>query len=99
MANRTDILLDDELDLMEDPDTLDWVEGVSDDQHVQLMLITEEGENREFLFAGFAPKKRLKAKFDKEKVLRDLDVQLELDDYTDATVELGDNILELTITV
>lgn len=99
MANRTDILLDYELDLQEDPDTLDWVEDISDDQHVQLMVITEKGENREFPFAGFGAKNRLKGKFDKEKILRDLDVELELDGYTDATVELGNNILDLTITV
>ena len=99
MAARIDILLDDDKDLAEDPVTFDLIEGGSDDQHIVLMSLTEKGENREFPFAGFAPRSRLKSRFNRENVLRDLELELELDGYSDAEIILGKSILELQITV
>lgn len=94
---RTDILLDENFDIIDEG--FEWAEGESDDQHVLLLMITEKGENREFPFVGFGVRNRLKGKFEREKFLRELDVELELDGYTDASVQLGSSILDLIITV
>lgn len=43
----TDILVDDNLELLENEDTLDLVEGVSDLQHMQLLLLCVKGSWKE----------------------------------------------------
>ncbi len=99
MEQRTDLLLDDDFDLVEDPLTLDFVEDVSDDQHVQLLLISQKGENREFPFSGFNAISKLKARFDRTAILRDIEVELENDGYAEAEISLGEEIFDLQIIV
>ena len=99
MAERTDILLDDSFQLIEDAETFDFVEGESDTQHVQLMLLSEVGENKQYPFAGWGANSRLKKRFDREEILRSLNVELTLDGYKNATIELGASILELKISI
>jgi hypothetical protein len=43
----TDLILDDNYDLFEDPVTLDWLEGISDIQHQQLLLMLPKGSIKE----------------------------------------------------
>ena len=44
---KTDLQLDNNLDLVEDPDTFDLVEGPADEQHQHLLLITKKGAWKE----------------------------------------------------
>ncbi len=44
---KIDVQLDNNLDVAEDPDTLDLVEGPADEQHQQLLLITKKGAWKE----------------------------------------------------
>ena len=76
---RTDILLDDNFDLIDNGD--EWAEGDSDDQHGVLLTITEKCEFKEFPFVGFGIQRRLKGVADRKRFIRELKVELESDGY------------------
>lgn len=96
---RTDLLLDEDFDLLEDPDTFDFIEGPSDDQHVLLMTYSEKTEWRESPFAGFGILRRLKAKVNEAGFKRDLQVELENDGYFNALIILGKDITDFEIKI
>lgn len=47
MSNRTDILIDENFDLLEDPATHDFVEGESTRQQQDLLIICDKGSFKE----------------------------------------------------
>lgn len=96
---RTDLLLDENFDLQEDPVSFDFVEGQSDDQHVMLLLITEKGENREYPFAGFGMRSRLRSRVNIQQYLRDMEVELSVDGYDNAKITLNKDLTPFQIEV
>lgn len=95
MPNRTDILLDDDYDIVMEGGLIKT--GPSDEQHVELLLLLEHGELREFPFIGFGIKRRLKQRADAQKFLRQMEVELDNDGYTDAKIIVGKNITDFKI--
>jgi len=94
---REDILLDENFDLLEDGD--EWVEGDSEDTDVQLILLANKGENKEFPFIGFGANKRLKGKLELAKFQREMENELELDGFIKPTITFGNNPLDFKIEV
>lgn len=94
---REDILLDENFDLLEEDN--EWVEGESEDVDVQLILLANKGENREFPFIGFGANKRLKGKFDKVKFVREMEIELERDGFVKPKITLGNTIVDFKIEV
>lgn len=94
---RTDLLLDDDFDLKEDTETFDFVDDVADDQHIMLLLMYEKGENREYPFAGFGMKTRLRSRVQIQKYLRDMEVELSVDGYQNAKILLDKNLVPFKV--
>lgn len=94
---REDILLDQDFDLLEDGD--EWVEGDSEDTDVELIMLANKGENREFPFVGFGANKKLKGKFDAVKIAREIEVELELDGFVKPQIIIGDSMKDFKIIV
>jgi hypothetical protein len=94
---REDILLDENYDLLEDGD--EWLEGESDDLDVELIMLANKGENREFPFIGFGANKKLKGKFDKVKITREIEVELELDGFVKPQIIIGETMNDFKIIV
>lgn len=90
MDSRTDILLDDEFDIIDKGD--EWAEGESDDQHVQLILLTNKGEIREFPHCGFGIEQKLRQRTNAQQFLRGVEIELDNDGYTDAKIITGKTI-------
>ena len=97
MAERTDILLDENYDIIDLGD--EWAEGESDQQHVELLLLIQKGEIKEFPHMGFGMESWLKQRYDKEAAYRELNVTLENDGYKQFEIELGESLKHLNITV
>ncbi len=93
---RTDILLDDNFDIIDDGE--EWVEGDSDQQHVDLLLLLQKGEIKEFPHMGFGIEGRLNARYDAQSFLRPLEIELESDGYS-PEIELGETIKDLKISI
>lgn len=83
MANRQDLLLDDDFDLrIEDGDL---VVGESDDQHVQLNLLSSPGEWRQFPLIGPELTKQLNSPLDGNRLVKlkaKVNGSLQRDGYT-----------------
>lgn len=94
---RNDTLLDENFDLIDNG--TEWEEGDSDQQHVQLLVLLNKGELKEFPFVGFGAERRLKAVFDKNRITRDLRVELENDGYTGAVIDTGNKLEDLKIEI
>lgn len=92
---RTDVLLDENFDLIDKG--FEWDEGESDQQHVELLLLLNKGELKEFPFVGFGAEKRLKSVADKARFVRELKLELENDGYVNATITVPDNITDFKI--
>ena len=92
---RTDILLNDDLDLPNEG----WEEGPSDEQHVGLLLLLQKGELKQFPWAGFGLEGRLKGVYEKVRFKRELLVELENDGYSSAEVEVGETPGDFTIEI
>jgi hypothetical protein len=79
-------------DLLEDPDTLDFVEGESDGQHIEDCMLTEPGTLAHNIMAGVGLEKQINGAVD-GKVRREMQLQLEADGYrVDKIVFTGDII-------
>lgn len=82
--------------LLEDFDLIDegteWAEGTADDDNVELIVVLNKGELREFPFFGFEVDRLLKAKADRQTFLRNLKVELERDGYQNTTIVVDDTI-------
>ncbi|HMI04273.1 MAG TPA: hypothetical protein VK541_17425 [Pedobacter sp.] len=94
---RTDLLLEENFDLIDNG--TEWAESASDQQHVQLLMILNKGELKEFPFVGFGAERRLLAIFDKNRITRDIKVELENDGYSGATVDTGNRLEDLKIEI
>ena len=97
MANRTDILLDENFDIIDNG--FEWEEGDSDQQHVELLLLTQKGENREFAFAGFGIDKRLRQRTNPQQFLRHMQIEIENDGYNNATIKTGETVADFSIEI
>jgi hypothetical protein len=96
-TDRTDILLDENYDLLEDGNQ--WAEGPADQQHVELLLLTDKGEARQFPFFGFGIERRLRQRYNAQSFLRGMEVELENDGYTNPEITLGKTIKDFSIIV
>lgn len=90
MNARNDILLDDDFDIVDEGD--EWKEGESDDQHMQLIMLYNKGELREFPHVGFGIEQRLRQRTNAQQFLRGAEIELENDGYTDAKIITGKTI-------
>lgn len=94
---RNDVLLGEDNDLI-DTGT-EWAEGESDQQHVQHLGLLNKGELKEFPFVGFGASRKINSVLDRNKVLRELRVELENDGYNAATIYLGESLEDLKIEI
>lgn len=94
---RTDLLLDENYDLI-DLGT-EWSEGESDQQHVELLMIANKGEFKEFPFVGFGAMRRLNGIFNRNNIIREVRVEMENDGYTNYTLDLKNDLKDFTITL
>lgn len=94
---RTDLLLNEDYDLIDLG--MEWSEGESDQQHVELLMISNKADWKEFPFVGFGARRRLNGIFNKNKIIREIRVELENDGYTNYTLDLKDSLNDLTITI
>ena len=94
---RNDILLGDDFDLVDEGD--EWKTGVSDEQHVQLLLLTNKGEIREFGHVGFGIERRLRERTDPQRFLRGIDITLDNDGYTNAKVITGKTVGDFKVEI
>ena len=94
---RQDILLDENYDIA--TANGDFATGQSDEQHIQLLSFFHKAELREFPVVGFGVDRYLKAVADKQKFNREMKIELEGDGYTDATVQIGEDIKDFTVTL
>jgi hypothetical protein len=92
---RTDVLLDDNLDLIDTGE--EWAEGESDEQHVELLVLLPKGAIKQYIYAGFGIKSWLKKRFEVQRFLRQLEVELANDGYENAEVQLGNNLQNFKI--
>lgn len=97
MSNRTDILLNGDFDAEIQESVIQ--RGLSDQQHVELLLLLEPGELREMPFVGFGIKRRLKQRVDAQKFLRQMEVELGNDGYGNANIIIGKNITDFKIEI
>lgn len=94
---RTDILLDENYDLIDLGD--EWQEGESDQQHVELLMMANKGEFKEFPWIGFGAEKRLKGVFNKKNIVRDVKVELEGDGYVNYKLILDNGLSDFKIEI
>jgi len=94
---RTDILLSEDFDLQEQGG--EWIEGESDEQHVELLVLFQKGELKEFPFVGFGAQTRLKGVLKKQKFIRDLKVELQADGYSNPSILLTDDLSDFRIEI
>lgn len=92
---RTDILLDQNYDPV-DMGT-EWNEGESDSQHAEILMICNKGEFKEFPFIGFGAAGRLKGVFNKNKIIRDMKIEMENDGYANYAITLTDDLEDFKI--
>lgn len=91
-----DISIDDNFDLI--IENGDFVTGQSDQQHVNCIFMAHPGEYKQFPLVGFGASKYLKKSTEtKQKFMRNLTMQLELDGY--ANPEISNDLENLTIKV
>lgn len=96
---RTDYLLDDDFDLMEDPVTHDLVEGPSDQQHIEQLIRLNKGELKDSPHVGFGIKSKRKKIFKKQDFISVLAIELAADGYKDAAIHIGTDLSDFTITI
>lgn len=94
---RGDVLLNDDFDLIDDG--TEWAEGESDQQHVQLLMLLNKGELKEFPFVGYGAVRKINKVLDKQKEVRDIKIELENDGYINPTLEIGDSLEDLKIEI
>lgn len=86
MADRIDILLDDESDLVIANGDFDF--GAADNQHVGLIFEAQKGEIRPKPDLGFGAMKYIKKIFKKRDFFRNLKVELEKDGYNNTDIKV-----------
>lgn len=89
-------MLDDNNDLIDLGD--EWSEGESSEDDVNLIVIAEKGDNREFPFSGFGIQNRLKARVDTVRFERELKVELENDGFV-PKITVGEKFSDFKIEV
>lgn len=94
---NNDVLLDENYDLAEAGD--EWLEGDSDAQDVELLVLLQKGENTEFPFVGFGIERRLKAVADRPRFIRELKVELENDGFTNAQISVSNDLSDFKIII
>jgi len=95
---RTDILLNKDTFDLEDLGE-EWDEGESDEQHVELLVLLQKGELKEFPFVGFGIETKLNGVINKQKFIRDLKVELESDGYSNPSIIVTDDISDFRIEI
>lgn len=95
---RTDVLLDDDFDLIDEGS--EWAEGESDEQHVQLLIMLGKGDMKQYPFACFGANAWLKKRIlNIQQVKRALEIELEVDGYPKAVIDLSNGLEGLKITI
>lgn len=91
-----DIILTDDFDLL--IENGDFVIGRSDQQHVNCIFLSHPGEYKQFPVTGFGASRYLKkTTLSKQKFMRNLTLQLELDGYKNP--EISNDLDNLIIKV
>jgi hypothetical protein len=93
---REDFLLDDNFDIIDLGE--EWAEGDSTELDVELIFLTDKGDNREFPFSGFGAERRLKARIDEQKFVRELTIELENDSFS-PSIDISNGISQPIIEV
>jgi hypothetical protein len=93
----TDYLTGENGDLLEEND--EWVEGDSTEQEVIALLLVNKGELTEFPESGFGFERRIKQRYDVQNFLRELDIELDNDGFTNADIDISNGVENLKIYV
>ena len=92
-----DYILGDDSDLMEEDN--EWVEGDATQQEVIALSFIDKGELTEFPTSGFGITNKLKSRYDRQRFLRDLEIELEGDGFVNPGIDLGDDLSDFKIIV
>lgn len=87
-----DFLRDENGDLLEDPGTLDFIEGPSDAQHKEDCMLTEPGTLIHNILAGVGLQKQINGAVD-GRVKGEIQMQLEADGYKDVNISITGEII------
>ena len=96
---RTDILLNENFTFQEDPETHDFIEGSSDEQHVQLAVLTSKGDWKENPWAGLGIAHKLNSRYNAVQFERDLRAELEADGYMNINIITGEDLSDVKIEI
>ncbi len=94
MADRTDILLDENNDLLEKDG--DFVIGDSNDQNVKLLLLANPGEFKQYPLIGFGIRQMHNGKLTAE-AKRNINLTLALDGYKARSIVLTNGKLTIDV--
>lgn len=92
-----DLLLDENGDLA--IENGDFVIGVSDQQHVEAVLLSNKGEYKEFPLVGFGAIRYVKSNISDIEFKRDLKIQLEYIGYKNPAIDLSNGLEALKIEI
>ncbi len=94
---RKDILTDEDGDLM--IVNGDFYIGESDEQHISDLFLSQPGEYKRTPMVGFGASSYLKRNITEAEFRRNLKIQLDLDGYENALIDLSEGIPKINITL
>jgi hypothetical protein len=77
----------------------DFVVGESDQQHIEDIFITNQGEYKEWPLLGFGAINYIKSRVTDAEFKRDLKIQLAYDDYIAANIDTSNGIENVKIEI
>ncbi|MGQ0737670.1 MAG: hypothetical protein ACT4OJ_01295 [Bacteroidota bacterium] len=90
-----DYLTDDNGDIAEDPVTLDFVEGASDDQHIEDIMRFEPGEMKYDVLMGVGIEKQINGVTNDGALRKLITLQLEADDYRVSELRIAGELIDI----
>lgn len=94
---QTDELYGENLDMVDLGD--EWAEGESDQENIEITMLVNKGEIREFPFHGFGIENELKKVADKKVFVRNLTVEIENDGYKNPQIVASDDLADVKVTI
>ena len=90
-----DYLTDEDGDMVEDATTLDFVEGESDDQHIQDIMRFEPGEMKYDVLMGVGIEKQINGVTNDGALRKLITLQLEADNYRVSELKIEGELIDI----
>lgn len=90
-----DYLMDEDGDMVEDANTLDFVEGESDDQHIQDIMRFEPGELKYDVLMGVGIEKQVNGISNDGALRKLITLQLEADNYRVSQLRIQGELIDI----